>query len=100
MYICDKNLTSAINKINNHPNPKTCTTETNFFPFIWYVWGNSKKELNNFKNRFDSINAGCHFFYHTKENKFLTNQPKLKEPARHTQGLKHDLVVTRISLCL
>jgi len=97
MYICDNNLENAITKINNCKNPLYCTTENGSFGFVWYVWGNEKKELNSYKKRFNSMNTNCQFYFNTKSNKILFTAPGHKEPARHTQGLSHSNVVPYIA---
>lgn len=97
MYLCDKDLSSAINKISNCTEKLICETEKKSFPFIWYVWGNSDKNLNEFKKRFFNIKVNNHFYYNTNEKKIINNAPSLTDPARHTQGLSHDLVIPFIS---
>lgn len=97
MYICDKDLNSAIKKIKEYEDPMHCETEGKSFPFLWYLWGNEKKGLNIYKKRFNNLKVNKHFYYHTKEEKIVDTAPGIKEPARHTQGLQHDLVVPFIS---
>lgn len=97
MYICDKDLSSAIKKITKHDELLCCETEQKAYPFIWYVWGNSDKNLNEFKKRFSGINADSHFYLHTQSKKIYTDVPGISDPARHTQGLSHNLVVPFIS---
>lgn len=97
MYICDKDLSNAISRISQYDKLSYCETEQKSYPFIWYVWGNSDKNLNEFKKRFSGINANNHFYIHTQTKKICANVPGISEPARHTQGLPHDLVVPFIS---
>jgi len=97
IYICDKDLPQAIKKISAHPSQKRCDTEKKDFPFMWFVWGPDNKNLNIYKQRFDSLNGGNNFYLNTKTKGIITNAPGLKDSARHPQGLKHDLVVPYIS---
>lgn len=97
MYICNKELKQAINKVEKYTTPIICDTEKKYFPFLWYVWGGSDKDLNRFKERFTKLNADVHFYLDTKSKTIVTNAPNLKDSARHTQGLKHDFVVPYIS---
>jgi hypothetical protein len=100
MYICDKDLSSAIEKNSKYTERLICETEEKSFPFLWYVWGNSNKNLDKFKERFGNIKANNHFYFNTKEKMMMDNSPTSNDPARHTQGLSHDLVVTFISKIL
>ena len=100
MYICDKDLSSAINKFSACKTKLICDTEKKSFDFLWYVWGNSDDNLNEFKKRFSNINVEKHFYFNTKENKIIDHSPTSNDPARHTQGLSHDLVVPFISQIL
>lgn len=100
MYICDKNLSNAIKKISDYDKPKICETEKKLFPFLWYVWGNDDIKLNKFKERFAQIKADKQFYFHTKNEEIVERFPNLNNPARHTQGLSHDLVVPFISRIL
>ncbi|OOP73200.1 hypothetical protein [Clostridium beijerinckii] len=97
MYICDKDLISAISKISEYDKIVNCEKEQKNYPFVWYVWGNSDKNLNKFKSRFSEIKADKHFYLHTKDKRIFVNIPSIDDPARHTQGLPHDLVVPFIS---
>lgn len=100
MYICDKDLSNAIKKISNYKKPEICKTEEKIFPFLWYVWGNSDAKLNEFKQRFSNIKTDKQFYFHTKNEEIIDKFPELNNPARHTQGLSHDLVVPFISKIL
>lgn len=100
MYICDKDLSSAIKKNLNYEEPVVCEAEKKSVPFLWYVWGNSNKNLNEFKKRFGNIKADKHFYFNTKEKKMVDHSPASTDPARHTQGLPHDSVVPFISKIL
>ncbi len=97
LYICDKELSQAIRKIGDYPNPIICDTESRHFPFVWYVWGGKKKGLNFYKERFNGLNANLHFYLNTQTNEIVDYSPRPGDSARHTQGLKHELVVPYIS---
>lgn len=97
MYICDKDLDQAIKKIEGHKNPTICLSEEKDFPFVWYVWGNEKGKLNSYKKRFGELNTDIHFFLNTETKEVISRIPTEKEPARHPQGMKHDLVTPYIS---
>jgi len=97
MYVCDKDLTVAIKKISAHPGQIICDTEKKDFPFMWFVWGSDNKKLNIYKDRFAPLSRGKNFYLDTKTGIVITNTPGSESSARHTQGLKHDLVVPYIS---
>ncbi len=96
MYICNKDLDEAIKKYKGLLNPKICETEGKFFPFIWYVWGPKHKDLDKLKHRFTKISTNAHFYYDNFSEKFTIQYPN-NNPARHTQGLRHDLVVPHMA---
>jgi len=97
IYICYKNLSEATKKKLNYPNQINCDTEKKHFPFVWYVWGDDNKKLNMYKERFYHLKADKSFYLNTKTEKVISLVPDFKAAARHTQGLRHDLVVTYIS---
>lgn len=97
MYICDKNLGQAIKKIVEHKTVVNCSGERRSFPFTWYVWGNNDKRLNKYKVRFDNIDSEIHFFLDTKTNELVNKKPTVNDSARHTQGMRHELVIPYIS---
>lgn len=99
-YICDRNLNQAIKKIGVHPNPIICGTEAKNFPFLWYVWGGDNKKLNFYKSRILNIKSDKHFYLDTNTNKVISVAPRLSDSARHTQGMKHNLIVPFISTIL
>lgn len=97
MYICDKTLKQAIDRIEDHKNPTICHSEEKDFPFVWYVWGDDDKKLNPYKKKIWCIKYGYTFFLHTKTEEVISRIPSENEPARHPQGMKHDLVISYIS---
>lgn len=97
MYICDKDLSQAIKKILDHKNPTICLSEGKYFPFVWYVWGSDDVKLNPCKKRFVALNSDAHFFINTKTEEIISRRPTSNEPARHPQGMKHNLVIPYIS---
>ena len=96
-YVCDNNLIQAIRKIETCQNRIICDAEDKYFPFIWYVWGGDNKDLNIYKERFAKINSNSHFYLNTKTKEVIEYAPGFRDSARHTQGLKHDLIVPHIS---
>ncbi|PGZ92214.1 hypothetical protein [Bacillus sp. AFS029533] len=99
-YICERNLKQAIKKIDVHTNMSICGTEEKYFPFIWYVWGSENKKLNFYKSRIYNIKSDEQFYLDTNTKKVITAAPRLSDSARHTQGMKHDLIVPFISTIL
>lgn len=97
MYITDKDLASAIRKNKNHDVTIICEKEKLHFPFLWYLWGNDDNKLNSFKKRYSDIKSDKHFYFHTQNKRIVESAPSLENSARHTQGLKHELVVPYIS---
>jgi hypothetical protein len=99
-YICEKDLNQAIRKIKADPDPIFCGREQKKFPFLWYVWGGENQELNFYKLRILDINSDQHFYLNTNTNKVIKAAPRLIASARHTQGMRHDLIVPFISKIL
>ncbi len=94
-YLCNKDLEKAINAIQKIEKPKTCETEKKIFPWIWYLWGAQDCRLSQFKARFNKTKNS--FFYDKKNEKVALTAPNADSFARHTQGLKHDLITPYIS---
>lgn len=97
MYICNKDLSQAIEKIEDYKDPRICDSEGKDFPFVWYLWGNDNIRLNQYKGRFHTLNTNVHFFLDTKTREVINRMPSPKDCARHTQGMKHELVIPYIS---
>lgn len=97
MYICNKDLSQAVKEIRNYSDPVICDSEEKKFPFVWYVWGNDDKFLNEYKERFYNLVTCSHFYFNTKTKEVINGPPRLKDSARHTQGLSHKLVIPYIS---
>ncbi len=97
-YLCEKDLEKAINiykeiELNNEI---ICITEKNEFPWIWYVWGGNDKYLNKFKLRFNKLFSRKKLFFCNKTKKVIFDFPKLDDCAKHTQGLKQELIKIHI----
>ncbi|OAA90732.1 hypothetical protein [Clostridium ljungdahlii] len=97
IYICDKDLSQATKRIEEYSKIIICDAESKHFPFLWYVWGGYNEKLNIYKQRFCNLNIGLNFYFSTKNKKIINSVPGLKDAARHTQGLKHKLVIPYIS---
>lgn len=96
-YLCNTNLERAIEESKKFDKLKFCQSEQNSFPWIWYVWGNSMVSINKHKNRFNNIKAKKHFFFNQNTKRIDQRKPTVDDFARHTQGLKQNLVVPFIS---
>jgi len=92
-YLCDPVLSRAINSINRHTNLAVCQTETQSFPWVWYVWGNENPLLSEFKTRFSGLNTKVHFYFDKNEDVVVSATPGLKSFAKHTQGLKQEKII-------
>lgn len=100
LYVCDIKPEQAIKKVEKHNHLIICDTEEHTFPFLWYVWGSSNKKLNFYKPRIFNIKSDMHFYLNTNTNEVINTPPQIDDAARHTQGLKHDLIVPFISKIL
>lgn len=96
-YLCNSDLKEAINKFENNDKKEYCSSENKHFPWIWYLWGGSNTSLNNYKKRFKDIQANTHFFFNQKTKKVCRRVPASNDFARHTQGLKQNLIIPFIS---
>jgi hypothetical protein len=100
LYVCDIKPEQAIKKIKKHDHPLICDTEERAFPFLWYLWGSSHKKLNDYKPRIFKIQSDMHLYLDTHTKEVIHTPPELHSAAKHTQGLKHDLIVPFISKIL
>lgn len=91
-YLCNQDLNEAISAYKNVDNPIICESETNFFPWVWFVWGDSNFSLNDFKLRFTKIKSKKCFFYDKTAQKIAERIPSTNDFARHTQGFSHNLI--------
>lgn len=92
-YLCNPDLEMAIKRIKIHSTAKVCPSETNIFPWIWYVWGSHSDDLSLFKGRFATLMSNTHFFVNTASGLVVHSRATEDSSARHTQGLSHDLIV-------
>ena len=92
-YLCNPDLKTAILAMQNCKGPRKCATESNKFPWVWYVWGGENTSLNQFKSRVSNLNSENHFFYDQRRQQVINRRPSESDFARHTQGLKHAFVV-------
>ena len=95
--LCNPDLGEAIDIAARVSNHKFCTTENQEFKWVWYVWGGSKEELNQFKVRFEKLKAKTHFFLNKDTGTIYSHIPESTDFAKHTQGMKHDAVVPFIA---
>lgn len=96
-YLCNPILKEAIFEREELSDLNFCLSENKNFPWVWYLWGGDNYSLNNFKKRFKIIKADTHFFFNQKTKEIKKGVPSTKDFARHTQGLKHSLIVPFIS---
>ena len=96
-YLCNPDLDEAIAVMSTHNNPVPCQSESMQFPWVWYVWGGENSTLSKFKVRFSGLKAKRHFYFDPVIKKVIDQKPCLRDFARHTQGLTHDVVVDYIS---
>lgn len=96
-YLCNPNLDEALSELKKINCTYTCPTENLFFPWVWYVWGGASNALNPFKTRFSQLNSTNHFYYDKELYKVIDKPASNYSFAKHTQGLRHVLVVPYIS---
>ena len=94
-YLCEADLNLAISQAENETTQETCQTENKLFPFVWFVWGGDDDRLNHFKMRFEFLKVIQPFYY--DNGTIVEKIPEETSSARHTQGLKHDYVLSYIS---
>jgi hypothetical protein len=99
-YLCNPVLSEAIKTINNCRNFMLCSSESKFFPWVWYVWGGESEKLSKYKMRFRHVNTNHNFFYDKNSGSVKNKVPSIDDFAKHTQGLKHDYVVPYIAKLL
>lgn len=96
-YLCNPNLGEAIHTIKVMQNTIFCSTEKQSFKWVWYVWGDKDQRLNQFKGRFESIEAKTNVFLNNKSGRVSKRLPLTDDFAKHTQGMRHALIVPFIS---
>ncbi len=99
-YLCEPKLSVAINKLKTHNRMRKCPAEKRIFPWIWYVWGGPSPLLNPYKKRFRKLNATNHFYLDKHAAKVIAMPASTSDFAKHTQGLKHELVLPHIAALL
>ncbi len=96
-YLCDPNLGQALKKIKANNKARNCPTENHLFPWVWYVWGGALPNLSTYKERFSELNSNNHFYYDKSLLKIVEKPASKSTFAKHTQGLKQELVFPYIS---
>lgn len=92
-YLCNKDLYQAINSNKLFKNPVLCPSESKYFPWVWFVWGGSNFHLNNYKERFATLNSPKLFFYNKNQKEVIERLPENSDLAKHTQGLPHGEII-------
>jgi len=92
-YLCNPNLGEAIKDFESANYPKICETETKKFPWVWFMWGLYKKKLTSKKKRFTDIQTSKKFYLDNQTGKVVESFPEDSVCAKHTQGMKQDLVI-------
>ena len=96
-YICDPNLTTAVQSFRKMSEPMVCSAENKKFPWAWYAWGGNNPKINPMKERFNHVKAKAYFHYDLSKKIMVTGRPSQKTTAKHTQGLPHQPVVEYLS---
>lgn len=99
-YLCNPNLYEAIKDFEENKNPEICYTEKNTFPWIWFMWGGYNKSLTEKKIRFKTVKSSKQFYLNNRTNKIEEGFPVDYVCAKHTQGMKHHLVVPYLEYLL
>jgi hypothetical protein len=92
-YLCNPKLDGAIRDYEQSINPKACSTEKKIFPWIWFMWGGYNKKLTEEKLRFKEIQSSRKFYLDNRTKTIIEGFPDDKICAKHTQGMRHDLVL-------
>jgi hypothetical protein len=92
-YLCQPNFKQAIAAMAHKPAAIVCPSEAGYFPWLWYVWGGPAVALDSYKERYQTIRSGCHFYFDKNNGRIVAERATKQVFARHTQGLKHDLLV-------
>jgi hypothetical protein len=92
-YLCQPNFKQAIAAMAHKPAARVCPSEAGYFPWLWYVWGGPAVALDSYKERYQTIRSGCHFYFDKNNGRIVAERATKQVFARHTQGLKHDLLV-------
>ncbi len=100
IYLCEKDLSEAIRKSKTLSENTMCDCEKKYFPFVWYVWGIGDRNFKLYNGGSKNIDAERHFYFDNTQGKIIEGKPSNYDNARHTQGLKHDLVVPFVSKLL
>lgn len=96
-YLCEPRLSEAIKKLKVHNRMRKCPSEKRTFPWVWYVWGGASSRLNPYKKRFGKLNTANHFYLDKHVSKVIAMPASTSDFAKHTQGLKHELVLPHIA---
>lgn len=106
-YICNQKLAKAKKLLRKLDYTVTCPAERRTFPWLWYAWGRPKEDFGSsyetLTGRFRHIRAERRFFLdqqpkstNSDKDKLLTRSPNAVDCAKHTQGMRVDLVIGHI----
>ena len=101
LYLCNPNLTDAINAFESVPNPMWCDTEQQIPQIVWFAWGPPKAKLDLYKQRFLSQDYRHAFFFDMDSQPVVAECPNETSRVKHTQGMPrnpiHDHIVNLIA---
>ncbi len=97
-YLCDPQLKRAIGLLQTQFNSEItpCLSESRSFPWVWAIWGGPSRDLDPYKKRFVNLKSKCHFFVDKHTSHVTPGLASTDDFAKHTQGLRHDLVVPHL----
>ncbi len=95
-YLCNPILSDAITAVKKIVDPPRCKSESEKFPWIWYVWGGESAALTPHKSGLSQLQATHHFFFDNRTKTVKNVSPTSHDFAKHTQGLRHDFIVPHI----
>lgn len=99
-YLCEPKLPLAIRKLKAHKRARKCPSESQPFPWVWYVWGGPSPRLDGYKKRFGTLNTANHFYLDKHASRVIASPASASVFAKHTQGLRHELVLPHIASLL
>ena len=103
-YLCNKDLVSAVNSIDQITSAPRCRREEDGHtpPIVWFAWGGDNPHLNKYKERFlkTDTRLGHVFFYDYNQKMIRTQFPEAVSHVKHPQGLPRQPVVKHLATIL
>lgn len=92
-YLCNRDLRQARERLAQLRDAPRCPAERRRLAWAWFLWGGPDTHLDPLKERFRRRPWQASLFVDGTGHVIRDRAPYPAEPARHTQGMRHDAPV-------